>query len=245
MRQIKQDNLKTARRFGLVGSGLILLSALGGAQAGEVGGSFSSTLKSKSIISGSERGKGPISENLACVGWKRLGGFVWHEYDAGKGKNLEVDYGVRLGLPIPGKLGKLVNVGVGAQYWTYPEDNFKEDRVFSADATYNGPIDLKVDLLQLFDNGEVESGNNVVGTVSKTFGLSKIFGSDMFVTPSLSTSHRDNYYGKNGIGYVQGGVELAAKRKNFSLSTFLNYVGALKDDFREGFDGGVKAEVSF
>ncbi len=162
----------------------------------------------------------------------RLSAFVWQNYSHEEKAVNERDFGFCYKLPLTDKL----SARVGYQYWDYPSGTFGEhDEALKAGAHYKSLVNLDFDLTQLIPNDQgnfkTESGTRYYLKASKDFPVGKIFGCDVTLTPSISTSYIDNYYGNSGLSQVTPGINLGISKGNFNANFFIN-----KQDGKVGYN---------
>jgi len=153
---------------------------------------------------------------------------VWQSFSNEEGDYTERDFGAMYSLPLA--WGFSARAGVG--YWTHPSGSFGKVNNWAAKGGvhYSGDVDLDLDVINIIHDKEVEKGTQYVLSASKTFPLYESPDKKLSVnvTPKVSTSITNNYYGMGDVfPQVTPGVELGVKRKfkNFDLGAgvFVNH----------------------
>jgi hypothetical protein len=138
-----------------------------------------------------------------------------------------------------------LTASAGFQLWDYPNGRFgKNDSVETLGLAYTGDVNVNADYLHLNDNGVSQNGDRFVLKVSKDLKL--IEGkTSLTLTPYISTSLNNNYYGHFGLGHVTPGVTLSLSHGNFSLSGFINAQRAVDSSLDNLNWGGITAGYQF
>lgn len=191
--------------------------------------------------------EGQVRQDLINVNINdRLSAFIWQDYsNQEKGIN-ERDFGISYSVPIKDGL----SASVGYQHWDYPTGTFgKHDNVIRAGIKYSNILDWKYDFTHMFGHDLTPEGDRHYFKASKTFQIGKIRGADVSVTPSMSTSLIDDYFGLTGLSQVTPAVNLNLT-KNFekgklSLNLFINDQHAGIEKIKDHIWGGASIGYTF
>jgi len=188
--------------------------------------------------------EGQVRQDLINVNFNDMfSGFVWQNYSYEESAFNERDFGISHSLPITDRF----SIRGGYEYWGYPSGTFGDyDSVLKAGAHYSGKFDLDFELTHLLPTKTTpKSGNRYYWRISKKFPIGKLGKTDISLTPSLSTSVIENYYGKTGHTQVTPGVSLGLNKGNWNLNISVNKQYSQEDFIKDKTWGGVSLGYKF
>ena len=137
-----------------------------------------------------------------------------HEIDAGAAYNVDIDDNT--------------SAGVTLWRWEYPSRVLgDEDHAINVNVShtlnlpYVGSLDTSVDLYHLFKDDDVDSGDALIGAVSKTLPVGKVGDLEVSVTPGVDVVHLSDFYSVSGLAAVTPGISIDVGKDNWSLSGFV------------------------
>ena len=215
----------------------------------ELTGSAQTTLVSKYITdSGTPLGEGPVSQNVVGLNLGPLTGFVWGGYDFGINDWSEIDYGLSLNFPI--FQGKDHNLEGTLKYkrFTYPGMGWNSDNVGVVGVSYNGIVNVKLQLHHLFETSTTETGDRIWGRIDKPVLVYQVGDLSVKLNPHLTAAHHYNFFGREGLGHITPGVAIQLTKGRFTLEASVEQQLSIADEIKqEDVDtyGGISLGVNF
>ncbi|MFA5061099.1 MAG: hypothetical protein WC494_02190 [Candidatus Pacearchaeota archaeon] len=237
----KTDKISSRFRKGIMAGLIAIIGATNVAISKTPKTYLESTLVSDYVARHGMFKKGTVNQNLVYVDFKNgFSGFAWGNYDFKENAVNEIDGGVSYAHNLTDEL----SANIGFQHWYYPSGEFGTyDNVFKAGLKLGGTIDLEYDLTHLLGHDETPTGDRHYFKASKTFNLGKISGTNVSITPSISTALLDDYYGTDGWSQITPGVSLDVSKGKWNLKAFINQQhGKVYDDLTWG---GISLGYSF
>ncbi len=166
---------------------------------------------------------------------------VWQNQFTSERSISERDYCLTYSVPLTSNL----TASATAQYWDYPNERFGDhDSVEGLTLSYSGKFDAKVFWNHLNKTELTENGDRFCASVSKTIPVvdSKV---KVNLTPSLSSSVNNNYYGTYGLAHLTPGIKLGVSYKNFNAHAFFNAQRGVSSKIENLNWGGISLGYSF
>ena len=186
--------------------------------------------------------QGGVSQNLISLSKGPLSVYTWNNYDLQDKEMHEIDYGVSLDIPV----SEDVSASIGYDLWTFPSKLLGEhsNNIINASVSHSGIVDTNVKWHHILKGEDVDHGDFITASASKTFELYKNKEISVSATPSIKTTYAKGAYDLEGFMKFTPGVSIDLNKGNFSAGVFI--------DFQDGKSGrpdqtyfGVKAGFTF